>query len=170
MSKSCNLEKLCLQMNSSWQYIDQKLNGTLSSITTAQKIPKDTITLTDEQHLALADKMCTIYTVVRDASQTSHKTSSIKNFCVNYTKESLNTTEKENIYWKLRLRYGCGIIPVAVACMEKKLRRKKYTNWLLPNGTTVSSLQRGNWENYKNCNFLDSLQRLVTLNVSRSTE
>lgn len=138
MSKSINLEQLCLQMNSMWQYMDIKLQGRLSSIMTGQKCPSYIMFISDQQLSYLANKTCTIYTVAKEFQDISTRCQyTLKTFFHNYTEKELSHAEKENIYWQIRLRYACGIIPVAVVHMISKLRECGYTNWILPNSMTV---------------------------------
>lgn len=139
LSKSYyNLEEICLQLNSHWQYIDLKMVGG-KGLTSVQQTLSDEITCTGHQ-IPQQYKTSTVYTIVKDrfSGGGEGSTDSVKTFFTGFTQKSLSFKEKENVYWKIRMRYACGIIPIAVIYITKELRKLGYTSWLLPNGEIVS--------------------------------
>lgn len=144
--KSVDLLDICHRAISAWQYLDSKLTtAKLTSIDRKIPYPTNLSTPKNLTEAVLKNLICTKYNLTKDAMSDFNMSaaganrksiSTVKNFFSG--NEKMSFKERQRIYWQIRLRYACGIIPIAILKMIPDLKKLGYISWKLPDARTVS--------------------------------
>lgn len=145
--KSVDLANICLRALSAWQYIDTKITTEkLLAVEHDCSYPSSfTNPFLHPIHSDIEvtkNWKCTKFVLENDYMSTmalGHVSiSTVKNFFKLNGEEKMPFKKKQLIYWQIRLRYACGIVPISILKMVPELKKLGYGSWKLPNDVIVS--------------------------------